>query len=37
MSELVDYSNICKVFAIIILRNDGSRLYSKYYTKMFPK
>ena len=28
--------NISKVFGIVILRNDGSRIYSRYYTKIIP-
>ncbi|KRX08169.1 Longin-like domain [Pseudocohnilembus persalinus] len=29
--------NICKVLGIVVLRNDGSRIYSKYYTKVYPQ
>eukprot|EP01017_Pseudomicrothorax_dubius_P018336 TRINITY_DN2032_c0_g1_i5.p1 TRINITY_DN2032_c0_g1~~TRINITY_DN2032_c0_g1_i5.p1 ORF type:complete len:199 (-),score=51.52 TRINITY_DN2032_c0_g1_i5:272-868(-) len=27
-------TNVCKVFAILLLKSDGSRLYSEYYTKL---
>ncbi len=26
--------NVAKVFATLVLKNDGSRIYSKYYTKI---
>ncbi|KAL4471380.1 hypothetical protein ABPG74_008273 [Tetrahymena malaccensis] len=30
-------SSISKVFSIAVLRNDGSRIYSKYYNQCFPE
>ena len=36
MNDNVLSPNTSKVFAVIILRNDGSRIYSKYYNKVFP-
>lgn len=37
MSAPIDFSNIVKVFAVVVLRNDGTRIYSKYYSNTFPK
>jgi len=35
-SKVLLNNNVSKVFAILVLKNDGSRLYCKYYTKICP-
>mmetsp|Transcript_74994 Transcript_74994/g.87070 ORF Transcript_74994/g.87070 Transcript_74994/m.87070 type:complete len:204 (+) Transcript_74994:43-654(+) len=37
MADTLFDTSFCKVLALLVLKNDGSRVYSKYYLKICPK